>query len=442
MTPRGRAPAKSAPGAALALALLGGVSGCVLEPTFEWIPADGAHSVLLIEVTPAELKLSAQPLDAVFRWTYEGPRDGPLYVLGYEQTLSELGLEAGPVRLDPQGRPVPTPTWARAWAPKDEPPRFRPFEGVPPEASELKIAGEARCPRLSAQPVTVAPSPRQPYFLAAIDGEQALLGTDRGIFVVRSSTIALLRDLSPHAAYSGLYVPALGAEVYLARDDGQVFRGRPGLGFTPVTQLPRVAADGLAGFGQGEALVLFSVSSTSAVHRWSRGPVETLPVLLDPSRGVRLSAFGPRSVALYRGGRQSVVEVTEWPSPARELRLELQPDDELRGLRAITGVGPVLATRNGLALRRTADGWELLWDSATATTPFVLEQAFGGTLVGGEDAVLGLRLSDGRECGSVSFATAGQDSFKASASVGEVVYVIDFDPISPTGPMVRIEALK
>ena len=120
----------------------------------------------------------------------------------------------------------------------------------------------------------------------------------------------------------------------------------------------------------------------------------------------------------------------------------MQQEDELRGLRTMVGVGPVLAARSGLAFRRGEASWVLHFDSPTATTPFVLEEAFGGTLYGGEDAVLGLSLRDGRNCGLVAYSTAGQDSFKGSARGGEVVYLIDDDLISAAAPMIRLRALR
>lgn len=428
-------------GCLLGLALFG-VNACALEPSYQWLPTDGAQSVLLLEPSKEGLNITALPVEGAARWTFSEGAQPPIHLLGYGRSLSELGLEAGPVRIEAQGRPLPVPSWVRAWSSEDDAPRFRLAPGLPPLALELRIAGTDPCPRLQADPVILAPDMRRPLFFGAIDGDRALLGTHQGVFVVESATISLSRELSPEAAYTGLYVPALGAEVYVARGDGQVFRGRPGEGFEPVAQLPKVEPAALSGFGAGPSLVLFSMSSSSAVHRWEAGQVETQRVELDSLRSARIAAFGPRGVVLYRGSRHGVVELAEWPNPPREHPLELQPDDELRGLRNIVGLGPVLATRDGLAFRRTDTTWVLHFDAPTATTPFVLEQAFGGTLFGGEDAVLGLRMDDGLECGSASYATAGQDAFKNSAAVGDVVYLIDDEPIAVASPMVRLRALK
>lgn len=425
----------------LGLALLS-VGACALEPAYQWLPSDGARSALLLEPSRGGLNVAALSLEGPISRSFASELREPVHVLGYAQTLEDLGFEVGPVPLDPEGRPVPTPTWVRAWSPEDDVPTFRRVAALPAEALALRLGGQAPCPRLEAEPVTLAPSPREPHFLGAIDEARALLGTDRGVFLVESATVSLLRELAPEAAYSGLYVPALGAAVYVARADGQIFSGRPGEGFRRVAQLPPVLPAGLAGFGAGPDLVLYGLSSTSTIHRWEGARLETQRVLLDPVRGPRLGAFGPRSVVVYRGGRQSVVELAEWPQPPKEQLLDLQPDDELRGLRNIVGLGPVLASRDGLAFRRGDVAWELHFDSPTATTPFVLEQAFGGTLFGGEDAVLGLILRDGQSCGSVAYSTAGQDSYKSSARVGEVVYLIDDDRISAAAPMVRLRQLR
>lgn len=425
---------------AIVVGLLG--PACAVDLPAQWIPRDGAVSALVVAWAPTGTTIEAYALGGAGALELEIAEGVPGDLLGYETPLSDLGLAPGPVALDPMGIPLPPPAWLRQFSPEASGSRVAPVEDWPTRLAELRIQAERPCPTLVAEPKVVAPTPRSVLFLEPLDDHRALLGTSRGLFLVESSTISLVRELPPGAGYTGVYRPPGEAQLYLLADDGQVWLGWPSAGFRPFARLPVLTPGTLAGQGSGDAVTLYGLVDRTQALRWRAGATETIPVELDPTRAPDVAPWGGGGLIVFRKSRRSVLELPSFGDTPRELFPELNVDDELRGLRSHPHHGATLVTRNGKILALGDAGVQAIFEAPTVTTPFVFVPAFGGLFYGGEDAVLGLVLPSGRLCGPTSYAIRGQESYKFGAALDDGVVLADESKIGHDVPLVWIRRLR
>lgn len=154
-------------------------SGCALDTPAKYLAPEGAQSYLIIEVGGEGISVEA--LGRPEGRSYDGDDLRQLYVLGYAESLAQLGLPAGLLRVDAKGGPLPKPIWIRGLDhAANEDGTFESLAELPAMIRDLRLAEVSPCPDLVPDALTYGPNAGRTYFFVKLDADRGLLGSSAG----------------------------------------------------------------------------------------------------------------------------------------------------------------------------------------------------------------------------------------------------------------------
>lgn len=419
---RTRGPAGHRPSTRFALLLIA-LTGCTLEDPAHWFAPDGAQSYVIIQIAGAGVTVEAQRGPLGRGYPAEDLRQ--LYVLGYAEDLPELGLQPGLLHVDSGGGALPKPRWIQALdRTVGSEGDFRELTDLPRPIADLRFSAIDRCPILVPESVPLGEGGLFFFFFVSLDPNRALLGTNRGQFLVESGAIRkLVIPGSEGRVYTAAWAPEPN-DLWLARSDGVIFRGNVQDGLQEVTRAPgRLELGALSGRLTLEGPELYCATSTNSVAWWRRGEWTTVPVSLDPTAAIKVAPLSDGGFVVGRRSASSVFQVQGEVPFAEVVDLRLSASDQIRSLQWVEGLGATIGTNLGELYGYQDGNWSRVAGLDTPVGITVVVPAFGGLFLGGDRVVLGLRFGDERGCPVTGYAVGENHNIKHAVRVGDDVYL-------------------
>lgn len=398
-------------------------TSCTLQDPTHWLAPDGAASYVIIQVGGAGIAVEAQGGPLGRGYSAEDLRQ--LYVLGYTEDLTQLGLEPGLLRVEAGGGALPEPRWIQTIDWTAEPPgNFRQLSELPRAIAELRFAAIDPCPTLVPEVVPLGEAGLYFFFFVGVDPDRALLGTNRGLFLVEPG---VARRVVPPGAEGRVYTAAWAPapdDLWLARSDGVIERGNLQDGLQVVTRAPRALQFGaLSGGLTPEGPELYGATSSTSVVWWRRGEWRTLAVTLDPSARTSVAPLSDGGFVVGRRSASTVLQIQGEVPYAEVVDLGLSGSDQIRSLQLLEGFGAVIGTQLGDLYARQSGHWSRVAGLDTPVAITVAASAFGGLFLGGENVVFGLRFGEERGCPSTGYSIGGNHHVKHAVRIGDDVYL-------------------
>ncbi|MBK6683367.1 MAG: hypothetical protein IPG45_02755 [Deltaproteobacteria bacterium] len=417
-------------GASLALA-----AACDLERPLLWLSLDGASSLLVVHAdgsTYVAEAVAAPPYDR----SYDSTAIGELHVLGYEPTLPELGLVPGTYPVGEVGLPIPRPRWAQRL---DLPTGNRsplPPDGLPEPLASGRLMGVRRCPDLLRETWSLDGPAAVVSSLAAIDPERALLATERGLYLVTTSSVSEVSRLppSPHPI-TGIWAPTPSGDVWLARGDGAILKGHPDRGFAIEHQRPNPMYRGTFGGPLGgDGREIWGVTANSDLAWWKDGEWLEWPLTLDNNPpSVAQTVEGHLLVA--RRDPDTLYEIDRSTGSVASESLGLRGVDSLRMVVTDPVLGTVVGTEQGRLFRREDAAWRNVLTTKDSVRITLVVAAFGGWLIGGEQGVLAFHHTLDEPCESQVIGTSA--NLSRGAGLRDAAYFVEEEVGGPF-PLYRL----
>lgn len=407
---------------ALLWASLGAACG---SDRLRWVDAPAARAVILFDFTVSGLSsgVAYEVSDTDAQLVTPSPDLSLVYALGYDQSLAELGLQAGPLTVAGPGLPLPAPaTVSRLEVSGGTPGQWTTLAEAPAEVRDIKVSELVKCAafatpsyfRLSGTERAV------PTLLLKLSEQSALIADSDGkFFEVTADSARRLTALSTSTPHATGFRRGDG-ELWLAGRNGHVVHGDPTTGFLPAPSLNHTRSSNvkITGAPAGQALELFALTSSLAIEhfdgeRWrvlveERGPAGLL------SR-VGLAWIGPGRAAVI-GARSDEVWEVDLSGTVNVVKLPVTLPDALYSIGNLEGFGPILASRYGAIFRRT-DRWDAFPMLPSLARVDVLMPIDGrGFLAGGEGGELSQWTPESGYC--PTFATGTGSSLDQALNLG------------------------
>lgn len=397
--------------------------GCALEDPTHWFAPEGARSYLIIQVGGSGISVEAQGGPLGRSYQAEGLRQ--LYVLGYAEDLTELGLKPGLLRVDPGGGALPKPRWIRGLdrtVASDD--NFRELLELPAPIAGLRFADVDPCPTLVPEAVPLGEAGLYFFFFLNLDPDRALLGTNRGLYLVEPGSV---RKVTPPGSAGRVYTAAWAPEaddLWLARSDGVIDRGDLQGGLEEFTRAPRPLAFGaLSGRLGTEGPELYGVTSSTSVGWWRHGLWTTLRVSLDPNEPLALAPLSDGGFVVGRRSASTVYQIQGVDPFAEVVELRISASDQIRSLQVVEGLGATIGTHLGELYAYEAGDWRRVAGLDTPVAITAAVSAFGGLFLGGQNVVFGLRFGGERGCTATGYSVGENHDVKHAVQVGDEVYL-------------------
>lgn len=317
-----------------------------------------AIAALIVDGRLAEVR--ALDLTSTPTLLFDAPRAqveaGTAALVGYDDTLAGLGLEAGRLTPVADGQPLPTPGVVVTRALGEASAAWTPSAALPPALADARFDAFAPvCPTFRQAPIAF-PTPGVRYAVE-VAGAQVLIGLETG------ALMALRPDERPRSITTSSSISA-GVATAVARADGSVdlidafccvYRAtlegdvlQVAPPECPAREACGIVVDAVA---HGDALTWITLDGKLMRH--TRGAAfEPLGRLLEVEGDghVTLDEAGT-TFAAQRSGRLAVVD-------GAGLRLEDVPDvgRQITALASVPGVGTVLGGAAGQVVRRDGPG--------------------------------------------------------------------------------------
>lgn len=412
-------------------------SGCALDTPAKYLAPEGAQSYLIIEVGGEGISVEA--LGRPEGRSYDGDDLRQLYVLGYAESLAQLGLPAGLLRVDATGGPLPKPIWIRGLDhAANEDGTFESLAELPAMIRDLRLAEVSPCPDLVPDALTYGPNAGRTYFFVKLDADRGLLGSSAGLFLVESSTITYLPQFGPQT-YTGAFAEQATGTIWMARNDGVIVRGTLEGGFVEGIRFAHAFIPGTFGGPLGgDGSELYGATTSTTVWWYREGTLESVAVSLQASPPPMLASVEPGLIAALRQDTGRIFEISGSPAVARLVDAGIPARDQVRSITQLPQRGTMIGTELGELYERRGGIWQraLTLESSTAIT--VAVPAFGGLFLGGEDMVFSMTFADGRICPPAGYSVVDNHEALHAIELGGSVYVAHMGFASGPARVTRI----
>lgn len=396
-----------------------GLASCTLERPRLYLDSEQAKSLLVISENSGGGAVEA--VDHTYDQAYDLEQTASLVVLGYAESLAELGLKPQHYALGETGLPLPRASWATRVSLVDGDRQPLDPAALPPPLDVRRIVGARECPLLLQERL---PSPVPATSVQALvpTGQgTALLATDRGVFTVSSAGISARSEAWAQANYLDIAAPQLGQDYWLARADGAILRGRPDRGFEVVHQTLPILPGSLGGSVEGDEV--WAVTATRALT-WRRGGRwRSLSLPFDDSYP-KVAYAGPGRLVATRRNSDTILEIedTEQGLSWRSNTFPIVGVDSVRSAIYEPELGTVVGTEQGSLFRLEDGDWRLYYQSPASIRITVAAPAFGGWLIGGEAGALAFIYDPRDTCETLVLGT--EENVDLIAATPEEVFVL------------------
>ncbi|MBK6686183.1 MAG: hypothetical protein IPG45_17050 [Deltaproteobacteria bacterium] len=399
------------------LGLIGALGACGGEPVRFLGTAN--PTAIVIAAGPIERRTTVidRRYSPVGELVVEGEVHPQVWVLEYEQTVTELELPARALVEDPKGLPLPSPAFAHGLRYEDGgwSAEWTKAVGLPDALAEIRYRETSPCPAVSFQQRHFGGEKAQPAFAVPLSQDRVLLGTVGGeFFEIGEDYDRRLTELSTSTPHQASFASADG-EVWLLGADGQVIHGRPGTAFSPAPTLPPVGGGWLelTGSNDGGPLELYALGGGLEVARYFEGQWTMLetPGIADSARAGKDIAWIEPGLVVTSGRSSSELVEHRVSGGYRTITLQLPiqfNQDAPWKLLNVRGVGVFLGTRYNILFERREGRWIDLPQLNISPKADVMADLGRGHLVSGGNGTLAYWVDGFGYCDPLAFPTGGE----------------------------------